>query len=176
MLIRALKELGEETPVSLTLVGDGKYRPALEELAAQLGVSGRITFTGWVSRQEMKMFYAESDVVVAPTLNVEPLGMVAIEAMSVGRPVIASRRGGFLETVVDGATGILFEPGDHQALAWAVQRLAYDRNLRIEMGNAGSKRRKERFSAAWSAQAFIDFYKKVSKGQGCTRTFSRGET
>lgn len=161
VVIRAIAMLKEGIPVDLTIAGEGNYRPDLEKLAEELGVCERVRFSGWVSRSELHGLFAESDVVVASTLTVEPLGMVPIEAMSVGRPVIASREGGFMETVVDGVTGILFETGNPQSLSQAIDRLRSDRELRLRMGEAGSRRKREHFSGRASASALLDLYNDV---------------
>lgn len=84
---------------------------------------------------------------VAPSVWPEPFGLVALEAMISGRPVIASEIGGLSDTVVDGETGLLVTPGDPGALASALRRLLADRNLREQMGQAG-RLRSELYQAA----------------------------
>jgi glycosyltransferase involved in cell wall biosynthesis len=77
---------------------------------------------------------------VVPSVWPEPFGLVALEAMISGRPVIASRIGGLSDTVVDGETGLLVPPGDATALAKALRRLLDDQDLREQMGLAGRQR------------------------------------
>lgn len=84
---------------------------------------------------------------IVPSVWPEPFGLVALEAMMSGRPVIASKIGGLSDTVVDGETGLLVTPGDATALANALRHLLADRDLREQMGQAG-RRRSESFRAA----------------------------
>jgi glycosyltransferase involved in cell wall biosynthesis len=79
-------------------------------------------------------------IALVPSLVPEAFGIVAIEAMSIGRPVIASRTGGLPDIVVDGETGLLVPPGDPNALRQAIERLIADRDLRECMGRAGRRR------------------------------------
>lgn len=80
------------------------------------------------------------DVAIHASTNPEPFGRVLIEAMALGRPLIAPREGGPLEIVVDGETGLLVPPRDPRALAGAIDRLVADAGLRIRMGAAGRAR------------------------------------
>jgi glycosyltransferase involved in cell wall biosynthesis len=86
-------------------------------------------------------------VAVAPSVWPEPFGVVVLEAMTCGRPVIASRAGGLAEIVIDGETGLLVPPGDSRALATALRQLLTDQDLRQKMGLAG-KHRAEEFRAS----------------------------
>jgi glycosyltransferase involved in cell wall biosynthesis len=86
--------------------------------------------------------YQWAEMVVVPSIKPEPFGLVAIEAMSSGRGVIAADHGGLKEIVVDGETGTRFTPGDPQALADAIRRYLRDRTLGPRHG-AGSRRRYE---------------------------------
>jgi glycosyltransferase involved in cell wall biosynthesis len=80
------------------------------------------------------------DVAIHASTNPEPFGRVLIEAMALGRPLVAPREGGPLEIVVDGETGILVPPRDASALAAAIERLIDDPELRRRMGDAGRAR------------------------------------
>jgi glycosyltransferase involved in cell wall biosynthesis len=100
-------------------------------------------------------------VAVAPSVWPEPFGLVALEAMLSGRPVIASRIGGLSDTVVDGETGSLVPPGDPIALADALRRLLADRDLREQMGQAG-RRRSENYRAATVVPRIEQIYRQLS--------------
>ncbi len=95
---------------------------------------------GWVEHAEMPRLYAEAELCVVPSVWDEPWGLVALEAMASERPVCAARVGGLAEIVVDNETGLLFERGNAQALASALDRLLDDAALRRRMGAAGRAR------------------------------------
>jgi glycosyltransferase involved in cell wall biosynthesis len=104
-------------------------------------------FVGWLSQEELPRQLWAADMLVMPTIAQEALGRTAVEAMAAGRPVVASRLGGLPFTVVDGATGLLFEPGDAGDLAVKIETLLEDAGLRERLGRAGRKRFEEHY--AW---------------------------
>lgn len=104
-------------------------------------------FVGWQSQEDLPRRLREADVLVMPTVAQEALGRTAVEAMAAGRPVIASRLGGLPFTVGDGATGLLFEPGDAADLARKIEMLLDDPALRQRLGLAGRQRFEEHY--AW---------------------------
>lgn len=116
VLLDAMRML--EVDVHLDVFGDGTARGELEAAATELDV----TFHGARPRAEIAEALSRAHALVVPSLR-EGLGMVALEALAVGRPVIASGTGGLVETVVDGDDGILVPPGDPDALAAALRRL-----------------------------------------------------
>ena len=103
-------------------------------------------FVGWLSQEELPRQIRQADFLVFPTIAEEALGRSAVEAMGVGRPVIASRIGGLPFTVADGATGLLFEPGNVDDLAAKIEALLDDSTLRERMGQAGRRRFEEHFT------------------------------
>jgi glycosyltransferase involved in cell wall biosynthesis len=110
---------------------------------------GFVRFIGWQSQAELPSQIRKADILVFPTVAEEALGRSAVEAMGVGRPVIASRIGGLPFTVIDGTTGLLFDPGDVDDLAEKIERLLNDASLRERMGVAGRRRFEEFFT--WDA-------------------------
>jgi glycogen(starch) synthase len=124
---------------SLTLVGgwDEREEQRLSRTAEDLRVADRVVFAGQRSRAEVHAAYAEADVVVFPVRWEEPWGLVPLEAMARGRPVVATGRGGSGEYLRDGVNAVLFEAGDAAALAAAVTRLARDGELRWRLRAAG---------------------------------------
>jgi glycosyltransferase involved in cell wall biosynthesis len=102
-----------------------------------------ITNLGWVSQEALPALYHSSDIVVVPSLWVEPFGITTLEAMACGLPVIGSRIGGIAETLVDGRTGIHFTAGNEEELAEALERLIQSPDLRREYGQAGRRRAEE---------------------------------
>src|SRR5207247_5934205 len=124
-LIEAIARLGSRGP-RLEIVGEGPERPGLEALAARLGVVDRVVFRGKIPPDELQASYARAAVCVLPSVldargDTEGLGVVLLEAMNHGTPVIASRVGGIPDIVEDGVSGLLVPPGDADALAAAVR-------------------------------------------------------
>jgi glycosyltransferase involved in cell wall biosynthesis len=109
--------------VRATLVAEGPERPALERQAEELGVADRVAFRSLVPRRELFELVAEHQVVVVPS-RTEGLGMVALESLALGRPVVASAVGGLAEVVADGTDGALVPPDDADALAAALAAVA----------------------------------------------------
>ncbi|MDB5343898.1 MAG: glycosyl transferase group 1 [Schlesneria sp.] len=101
---------------------------------------------GWQSQATLPAVMHDADIVVVPTVAEEALGRTAVEAMGVGRPVIASRIGGLQFTVADGATGLLFRPGDIGDLERQMEALMDDEELRRRLGQAGRRRFEEEFT------------------------------
>jgi D-inositol-3-phosphate glycosyltransferase len=125
-------------PPARHLDGDPEYH-RLQDVARASGVLGRVRFLGRVEHAEMPKLLQSADVVITVPWY-EPFGIVPLEAMACGRPVIAAAVGGLADTVVDGVTGILVPPRDPQALAAALRALATDQ-IRCEgYGMAGRQR------------------------------------
>lgn len=127
----------------LLLVGDGELRPALERLAATLGVGDSVRFTGW--RRDLAAVHGSIDVSVLSSLN-EGTPVALIEAMAAARPVIATDVGGVRDIVTHGETGLVVPSGDTPALAAAMERLAGDAAGRAALGRAAREAVRTRFS------------------------------
>jgi len=105
----------------------------LRRLVATLGLTDSVRFLGAQPQERLRLFYAASDATVMPSYY-ESFGMVALEAMACGSPVIASRVGGLTTTVRDGVTGFLVPDGDATAFAGAIARVLADADLRWRLG------------------------------------------
>lgn len=154
-LVRAAARLPED--VAIVLVGndvDG-HRAVLEQLAADLGVGGRVLFTG--ERSDALAVLAASDVVVLPS-RTEGLPIVPLEAMALRKPVVATTVGGTPELVLDGRTGLLVPPADPERLAAAIRELLDDPQRAAEMGDAGHHRLRTHFSAAQMVERVVGIY------------------
>ncbi|CAM5706296.1 D-inositol-3-phosphate glycosyltransferase OS=Streptomyces alboniger OX=132473 GN=mshA PE=3 SV=1 [Streptomyces alboniger] len=116
----------------------------LRALAREAGVADRVRFTGGVPSADVPALLRAADVVVCPA-DYEPFGIVPLEAMACGRPVVASAVGGQLDTVADPATGRLVPPRDPEALARAVAELLADPAAREAGGEAGRRRTLRRY-------------------------------
>jgi glycosyltransferase involved in cell wall biosynthesis len=156
LLVRALALLVHEKPhVGKTLEvhyfgspfpGQEHLARDLERLARELGVSEQIQMHGFVS--DPACVYPNIDVLVLPSVEPEPFGLVCVEAMGYGRVVVAPREAGPTEIVDDGRTGILFEPRDARSLADAIERVVADRKRAHQIAAAGRVRAVERFGIA----------------------------
>lgn len=145
----------------LIIAGNGEERPRLLGRTADLGLSGAVDFPGWILPEEMHHAMNKATLVVMPSRWREPFGMIALEGMQMGRPVIASRTGGLTEVVADGETGILFENENPTALADAVNYLLEHRDAARRMGQAGRKRAQMRFSIGALGDAYEDLYRRL---------------
>ena len=105
--------------------------------------------------QNMKAVWAATDIAIAPSTEPEPFGLVALEAMLAKKPVIAANHGGLTEIISDNSTGFLIEPHNEQSLATAIQLLADDAALRLDMGQKGYNRAKETFSQEKYIQGMV---------------------
>lgn len=116
-----------------------------------------VQFLGGVSDEQLNRLYQSCDLFVAPSLY-ESFGLIYLEAMNYGKPVIGCRAGGIPDVVDDGVTGILVEPGAPQALAEAILRLVRSPALLRAMGEAGRRRLLDRFTYLHMARSFAAAY------------------
>ncbi|HVB99879.1 MAG TPA: glycosyltransferase family 4 protein [Candidatus Dormibacteraeota bacterium] len=126
------------------IVGDGDGRPGLEKLVIENGVGERVIFAGECPKQSLRRYYEIADVFVMPSRQ-EGFGIVFLEAMAAGKPVVASACGGAPEVVRDGEDGYLVEYGDVSALAARLAGLLGDKGLRRRMGEAGRRKTEEQY-------------------------------
>ena len=137
---------------------------ALHALAGELGIRDAVRFTDWdYGPEEMPALHAALDVLVLASTWPEPFGLVLIEAMATGRPVIATRHGGPMEIVADGVTGLLVRPCDVHALAEAMVALMTGRERRERMGRAARACVEREFDEARSIAAVHRIYDEVLK-------------
>jgi glycosyltransferase involved in cell wall biosynthesis len=147
VLLQAFLRLPDDS-VKLLIVGDGDLRISYQEQARQLGLGGRVIFCGRVSAEELPAHYVLCDLLVLPSTTMgEAFGVVLLEAMACGKPVIASNLPGVRSVVSDGEDGLLVRPGDVDDLAGKVELLLDDPQRRQEMGRRGRAKVEERY--AW---------------------------
>lgn len=132
----------------------------LRGIAEQLGISGRVHFLGPVQRDAVPELIASADVVAALPWY-EPFGMVPLEAMACGVPVVGSAVGGLLDTVINGATGLLVPPRDHVTAAAAIGRLLANPRQAQAMGRAAAERVRERYTWNHVTDLTIDLYESL---------------
>jgi phosphatidyl-myo-inositol dimannoside synthase len=139
-LITALPRLLTRWPeLQLVAVGSGDDRAWLEELADQNGVNLHVHFLTGLSYQEIAACYAACEIFALPSAG-EGFGLVYLEAMAQGKPVIGGAHGGAPEVIADGATGYLVPHGDAAMLATAIETLLADPELAQKMGRRGRER------------------------------------
>jgi glycosyltransferase involved in cell wall biosynthesis len=136
-------------------------------LAARLGVDDRVTLLGSVDRNQVPNLIRSSDVVACVPWY-EPFGMVALEAMACGVPVVASAVGGLVDTVVDGVTGIHVPPRRPDEVARALNLLLSEARLRKRMGAAGAERARNRYSWDLIAELTAEAYMLVTEREART--------
>lgn len=129
----------------LICVGEGGERERLEQQCERLGLTERVRFLGY--RRDVADLMAAMDIMALPSHR-EPFGIVYVEAMLCGLPVIACDAGGAPEVVVPEETGLLVPPRSPKPLARALTRLATEAALRHRLGEAGRRRARQRFSLA----------------------------
>lgn len=149
--IEALSRLsGQYGDAHLALVGDGARAGDLAAQAENAGIAARVHLLGRLGDADVAAMLGAADVALVPS-RYEPFGLVALEAMAAGTPVVVSDTGGLRDIVSDGTTGLVVPPGEPAALAEAVASLLGDRARRDEMGRAGAARVGTRFG--WDAVA-----------------------
>lgn len=157
-------------PYRVTIVGFGPQEGGLRDLAARLGLAERVEFAGRVSEADLARRYAEADVFVLPATvdergDTEGLGVVLLEALAHGIPVVGTRRGGIPDIVLDGETGLLVEDGDVAALNGAIERLLEDPDLAQRLVAAGQAHLRRSFSAESVAGRLARVYRESLAGE-----------
>lgn len=151
VLLRAFAELtgrGDAADARLLLVGGGDAVPDHLRLAAELGIADRVEAAGELTGEALAGVMRTAAVVVLPSrTEAESFGMVLVEAMACGTPVVGSAVGGIPHVVADGETGLLVPPGDPGALAAACRELLADGELADRLGAEGRRQAERRF--AW---------------------------
>jgi glycosyltransferase involved in cell wall biosynthesis len=154
VLLRAYARLRDAgVPFQGWVVGDGPCRRAWERLRDALGLGDRVRFLGTIPRRNLVERYRRAAVFCLPSRQ-EGFGIVFLEAMACGKPVVAARAAATPETVLDGETGLLVDPDDAEGLARALAGLLADPDRRRAMGEAG-RRRVEEFRADRVAALFL---------------------
>jgi glycosyltransferase involved in cell wall biosynthesis len=159
LLLRALAHLrGTGHAATLTVVGDGTEREALEQLTRELGLVEHVTFTGWT--RNVESYLGEADLFVMSSRS-EGLSLTLLEAMAVGLPVVATDVGGNPEVIEEGVTGHLVPHGSPQALAGAMAAVLARPDRAAAMGAAG----RQRVLARFSLDVMADAYSRVYQGR-----------
>lgn len=165
-LVRAVgnPEVRKHSNLKLIIAGgsrpgqkDGKERERIEGIVRELDLANLTTFPGRVEHSQLAYYYAAADVCVVPS-HYEPFGLVAIEAMASGTPVIASEVGGLKYTVINEETGLLAPPQDNQAFAHALDRILSNQEWCEQLGQEARTRVESKFSWKGVASQLDDLY------------------
>ena len=158
----ALSKIMKVLPkVKLIVIGvDEKNIKRLYPLIKNLGIQDNVILLGRIPNYKMPLYYSSSDLVLLPSLS-ENFPVVALEAMSSGKPVIASRVGGIPELVSNNENGILVSPGNVEQLVEALLRLLENQSLRNRLGNMGRKLVEEKYDWKKIGQQYLKEFEKL---------------
>jgi glycosyltransferase involved in cell wall biosynthesis len=163
-LLKAVALLQTRVPsLRVALAGDGPLRDPLVRQVEALGLPAVVHLLG--QRDDVPDLIESADILVLPSLR-EGLSNVILEGMMGGKPVVASRAGGNIELIEDNRSGLLFEVGDAQALAAALERLARDHALRARLGEGARQRAQAEFSIPSMVQAYEKHYGEAARSAG----------
>lgn len=142
----------------LLMIGDGEDRSFLELYVRKLKIENSVSFLGNVTTRTLYDLYSKAMVYVQPSLY-EPFSIATLEAMSMGKPVVAARVGGTPEVVIDEETGLLVEPRNSRQLADAVNRIFSDDSLRKKLSREAIKKVQNEFSWKKVAEKTFELYR-----------------
>jgi len=143
VLLNAFSQIEE---AALVMVGSGEMLPFLRAQAKFLRIEDRVKFVGYVKNEVLPEIFRMADVFVLPSITAEAFGIVILEAMASGLPVVATDVGGIPEIVMESESGLLVPPGNELELRNAIQKLLLDDKLRERLGSNGRKAVEERYS------------------------------
>ncbi|MGA9278601.1 glycosyltransferase family 4 protein [Ilumatobacter sp.] len=158
VLARSMTRLRAQVPgVSCVIAGRGSYLPELQTQIDVEGVSDLIELPGFLSGTDLRQLVHRAGCVVIPSLY-EPFGLVALEALAAGAPLIVARTGGLAELIVDTGAGLTFEPGNPDDLAETIEMVLQDRDLALELTRQARRLIETKY--AWDAVAttVVDVY------------------
>ena len=159
-LIKALSIIREQ-PWKAYIIGIGNGLQGYEIFAQDMGIREKTVFLNNLDYADLDKYYQKASVVVFPSMNPESFGLVGIEAMSFGRPVVAFDVGGPREWLIDGETGFLVKRGDVKELSLRINQLLEDVSLAKKMGLEGLKRVNERYRKEIHLKRLLTIYEEV---------------
>jgi glycosyltransferase involved in cell wall biosynthesis len=141
ILLKAFKVIKKEFPeVKLIFAGRGQMLDELRDMVKKFELEDDVIFLGFVEEEKKALYYKSADIFCLPSTNMaESFGIVNLEAMASGIPIVGSNLGGIPDIIKEGENGLLAKPCDHQSLANALLKLLKDNDLRQKMGNNGRK-------------------------------------
>lgn len=158
--------------IQLDIAGEGWFRPQAERLAEKLGIQSRITWHGWCDAKQLDDLYRQCFAVIFPSVWPEPAGLVTLEAYTRQRPLVASAVGGIPEHIIAGKTGILVEPNNCQTLAEAIDDLASNYQVCLDIAAQGYTYWQDRFMLSMHVDGLKDIYEQSIQSFGRVNVFS----
>ena len=160
-LIRAFAHVYRDFPETrLRIVGDGSEREALESLTKQLGLGEEVEFAGWIKHGQIRHEYVAATLVAIPSIWPEALGLVGLEALGIGRPIVGTNTGGVAELIDANVTGVIVEPGDEYGLAHAMSGMISDRCKLVDAASASAEKA-QAFDSGVFIENLLSVYRKV---------------
>ena len=158
-LLRAMPDLDAK----LLIIGDGVERNTLKKLTRELGIENKVTFIGAIPNDQLFKYYNLADIFVLPSLH-EGMGIVFLEAMASGLPVITTNIGGMVDFVMDGKTGLLVEPKNPKQLEAAIKKLLRDKRLRERIAKDGEKLVRSDYTWEEAAKRYLRAFGRTING------------
>jgi glycosyltransferase involved in cell wall biosynthesis len=159
--IRAIPTIDKQFPeAKYVIVGEGWSRDILESEARITGLNNKIRFTGFLSDQAVIDLMTSADVLVVPSIY-EPFGIVALEGMATGVPVVASNVGGLSEVIEHDRTGIFVYPRSPESIAWGIERVLSDPDHAKRLAENAKEKLHKAYSWEAVAMKTVEVYKKV---------------
>jgi glycosyltransferase involved in cell wall biosynthesis len=162
--LRAFSTFLKQHPhATLKIAGEGPLLPELQNFARELGVTNRVSFTGFVSQEQLREIYYGSHIFLHPSQtgldgNQEGIPNSMLEAMATGLPVFATKHGGIPEAIENGVSGVLVPERDDEALAQALLNAAQDPDFLSRIGHAGAEAVQKNFDLSTQAQRLEEIY------------------
>jgi glycosyltransferase involved in cell wall biosynthesis len=158
-LLRVMQKVDED--IKLVLVGDGMQLNDLQNYARKLGISHRVKFTGWLAHCEITEYFRKCRLVVVPSIRPEPFGIVGIEAMAHGKPVVAFDVGGISDWCWNQKNGFLVKPCDETELAQKIILLLENAKLAQNMGTEGKMIARKYFMPETHLDALLELFDRI---------------
>lgn len=159
ILIKAMAKLDD---VELKIIGEGSQRQELEKLVCDLKLDKKVSFLGFINNSEIGKYIRNADIFVLPSIS-DSFGIVFLEAMANGLPVVGARAGGVGDIIKDGYNGFLVKPLSVDELIIAISRFIDSKDLSFKLGKNGLETVKNNFLWEFKANEYLDLYKKAIK-------------
>ncbi len=158
---------------ALTIAGEGPLLGHLRELARELKIANRVTFTGFMSQEQLRVLYYGSHIFLHPSEtgpdgNQEGIPNAMLEAMASGLPVFATEHGGIPEAIEHGMSGVLVPERDVEELAWALLNAVEDRHFLSQIARGGAEVVREKFDVRMQVRRLEDVYLRIIGTGGFT--------